>query len=82
MRDKRNALSPGRPKTAAAASGSNDLPNDEPMMLQGDGKAAEPGRSNVPDSMQLQMDQMSEMLNSLVHDMKDVKGKLVSVPSA
>ena len=31
-----------------------------------------------PDSMQLQVAQMREMLKSLVHDMKVVKGKLVS----
>ena len=57
-------------------------------MLQGD-KATEhrslspldraPGRSDVPDSLQLQVAQMREMLKSLVHDMTDVKGKLVSV---
>ena len=42
-----------------------------------------PGRSkDAPDSLQLQMAQMSEMLKSLVHDMKDVKsdvGKLKQV---
>ena len=54
--------------TGDTASGHRSLPSLDRL----------PGRSDVPDSMPLHIAQIHGMLMSLVHDMKDVKGKLVS----